>query len=131
MTVNKEWQKIKVNKIAPQEFKRLSEKENYYILDVTPKDTKLNASFIKGAVHCPLVYLADRYREIPKNRMLMITDWAMKQSPVAAKFLTIKGYSIVGVLKGGSERWNSEHFPVELRAPSQEIAPLYVPNKKK
>ena len=130
MTVNKEWQKVKVNKIAPQKFKRLLEREDFYILDVRPLDFRLNTSFIEGAVHCPLVYLADRYTEIPKNRRLLITDYAMKQSPVVAKFLTIKGYPIVGVLKGGLERWNSENLPIEQRVPTQKISSLNDLRKK-
>ena len=115
MTINREWQKRKVKKIAPQDLKVLLRKEDLYILDVRPQDFKRDASFIKGSLLCPLVYLADRYTEIPRDRRIVITDWAMKQSPVAAKFLTEKGYPVYGVLKGGIERWRSENLPVEER----------------
>jgi len=130
MTVNKEWRKIKVNKITPQKFKRLSKQKDFYLLDVRPLDFRTNSSFIKGSVHCPLVYLADRYTEIPQNRQIVIADYAMKQSPVAAKFLTIKGYPVVGVLKGGLERWNSEGLPTEQRVPTQKIGSLNVLREK-
>lgn len=78
----------------------------------------------------PLVYLADRYTEIPKDRKIVITDWAMKQSSVASKFLTVKGYTIVGVLKGGIERWKSENLPVEEREPAKKPDSLSIQKKK-
>ena len=130
MTVDKEWQKIKVNKIPPQQLKDLLEKEDVYILDVRPLDFKINTSFIKGSLHCPLVYLADRYREIPKDRQIVVTDYAMKQSPVVAKFLLQKGYSVVGALKGGVERWDSENLPLEHRVPTQKVGSLSGMKKK-
>lgn len=36
----------------------------------------------------------------------------MKQSTIAAKYLTIKGYDVIGILKGGTARWQSEGFPL-------------------
>jgi len=129
MSINKEWQEKKVNKIAPQDLKALLGREDLYILDVRPLEFKRDASFIEGALLCPLVYLADRYTEIPKDRRIVITDWAMKQSPVAAKFLTVKGYPVYGVLKGGMERWRSENLPVEEREPTAKFGPLNVPKQ--
>jgi len=130
MFINKAWQKIKIKKIRPKEFARLLKEKDFYILDVRPLDFKLNSSFIKGSFLCPLVFLADRYKEIPKGRQIMVTDWAMKQSPIAAKYLSIKGYPISGVLKGGIERWESEKFPVEQREATKKLLPLSLPENK-
>jgi rhodanese-related sulfurtransferase len=124
MTINEEWQKILVRRFTPGDLASLLEKENHYILDVRPLNFRRNSSFIKGSHLCPLVYLEDKYHEIPKDRPIIITDWAMKQSPVATKFLTIKGYPIVGVLKGGLERWESEHLAIEKREPFKNIKEL-------
>jgi len=130
MVINKEWQKIKIKKIRPKEFDRLLKEKDFYILDVRPLDFKLNSSFIKGSFLCPLVFLADRYKEIPKGQQIVVTDWAMKQSPIAAKYLSIKGYPISGVLKGGIERWESEKFPVEQREATKKLLPLSLPENK-
>ena len=100
------------------------EKENIYILDVRPLNFKRDKSFIKGSKLCPLVHLIDRYTQLPKDRKIMITDWAMKQSPTAAKFLIEKGYTVLGVLKGGLERWKADNFPVEERELVKGIGPL-------
>ncbi|UCF91251.1 MAG: rhodanese-like domain-containing protein [Desulfobacterales bacterium] len=130
MTTNQEFQNIKVAKLAPRELDTLLQKEDLYILDVRPLDFKRDTSFIAGAVLCPLVYLAERYSEIPKDRRIVITDWAMKQSTSAAKFLISRDYPVVGVLKGGLERWKSENYPVEERSPTLEVGSLTAPRKQ-
>lgn len=127
MIINKEWQRIKIKKIRPKKLAGLMREEDFYILDVRPSDFKLNSSFIKGSFLCPLVYLAVRYKDIPKDRKIVLTDWAMKQSPIAAKFLHIKGYPVDAVLKGGIERWESEKLPVEQREPTKGLLPLSLP----
>ena len=124
MFINHDWQKIKVKKISPEDLAKRIDTETLYILDVRPLNFTRNTSFIKGSVLCPLVFLATRYPEIPRDRKIVITDWAMKQSPVAAKFLIAKGYAILGVLKGGIERWESEKLPVEERKPITKLMPL-------
>jgi rhodanese-related sulfurtransferase len=121
MVIDKKWQKIPVKKLAPASFKSLHDTQNLYILDVRPLNFQRDTSFIFSAQHCPLVNLNKSYTSIPKSRAILITDWAMKQSPVAAKFLIQKGYQVEGVLKGGMERWKAESYPYESRDPhSQE-----------
>jgi rhodanese-related sulfurtransferase len=117
MVIDKNWQKIPVKKFAPASFKSLNDTQDFYVLDVRPLNFKRDTSFIFGAHHCPLVHLDRRYLSIPKNQRILITDWAMKQSPIAAKFLIQKGYHIKGVLKGGMERWKAESYPYESRDP--------------
>lgn len=124
MFVSKEYQKIRVKKIAPAKFEKLMEEKSPYILDVRPLKFERDTSFIPGARHCPLVYLADRYEEIPKDREIVLADWAMKQSVTAAKFLIIKGFSVTGVLKGGMERWKAADHPVEHRTSSDKAEDL-------
>ena len=124
MSTNHNWQKIKVKKFSPQKFAALLSTKSLFVLDVRPLNFKNNTSFIKGSVLCPLVFLADHHEEIPRDRQIVIADWAMKQSPVAAKYLIAKGYSVLGVLKGGIERWESEKFPVEKRKPEIKCIPL-------
>jgi rhodanese-related sulfurtransferase len=112
MAINEEWQAMEVAKIAPEELQALLKSQNPKILDVRPLDYDRDKNFIAGSEHCPLVHLSARYLTIEKDRPLVITDWAMKQSPMAAKFLISKGYTVAGVLKGGIERWEAEKLPV-------------------
>lgn len=124
MTENRKWQEIPVEKISPKQVSNTVTDPAIYVLDVRPLDFSQETAFIQGSFHCPLVYLSDRYIELPKNRKIIITDWAMKQSPSAAKFLIDKGYDVAGVLKGGIERWKAEHLPVEERAVTSTLSPL-------
>ena len=120
MVTNGQWNKIKVSKLSPKELRRILDEENPYILDVRPLDLQGNRSFLKGSTFCPLVFFFDRYKELPAAREFVITDRAMKQSPIAAKFLIAKGYKVLGVLKGGIERWVKEGFPAEERVLSEK-----------
>ena len=119
MTIDQTWQKIKVIKLSPASFKSMVDDKRVYLLDVRPLNFKRDTSFIHGAHHCPLVFLEERYQAmVPMDQDLLLTDWAMRQSPVAAKFLISKGYRVKGVLKGGLERWKSESYPFEDREPT-------------
>lgn len=124
MTENKKWQEIPVEKLSPKQLINTVKDPAIYVLDVRPLDFSNETAFIRNSFHCPLVYLADRYIEIPKDHNIVITDWAMKQSPSAAKFLIEKGYKVVGVLRGGIERWKSENLPVEERAVTSALSSL-------
>lgn len=124
MFVSKDYQKIRVRKLSPQKLKKFIEKNSPYILDVRPLKFERDTSFIKGAKHCPLVFLADKYKEIPKDRDIVITDWAMKQSVTAGKFLILREFPIKGVLKGGMERWKGIEYPVEQRTPTEGVGSL-------
>ncbi|MBF0102958.1 MAG: rhodanese-like domain-containing protein [Desulfobacterales bacterium] len=119
MTIDDEWQNIQVNKISPSEMLPCVDQKDIYILDVRPLDFEKDTHFIKNSAFCPLVFLADQYTKIPKNKKIITTDWAMKQSPTAARFLIKQGYNVLGTLKGGVERWRSENYPVENRDPKK------------
>lgn len=112
MKINEEWQRVEVPKIAPDDLMALLKAQNPYVLDVRPLDYERDNNFIEGSEHCPLVHLSARYTQLPRDRPIVVTDWAMKQSPMAAKFLLSKGYRVVGVLKGGIERWEADKLPV-------------------
>jgi rhodanese-related sulfurtransferase len=125
VTFNQEWRRIEVNKIRPRNLYKLLQKKPLYVLDVRPLSFQRDASFIPEAYLCPLVYLEKKYNEIPKDKNIVITDWAMKQAPIAAKFLIKKNYMVTGVLKGGMERWELEGFPVEQRKAVSQVGPLH------
>ncbi len=124
LVINPVWQKIKVRKIPPTDVAERLKNQDFYILDVRHLDPGTGTGYLRGSVACPLVYLSERYQEIPRERTIFITDRAMKQSPVAAKFLISKGYRVSGVLKGGLERWMSEKLPLEAEKPVKSLAPL-------
>lgn len=113
MKVNSEFMQVKVNKFTREELKKiLEEDEDVFLLDVRPDKYKGLTVFIPGSVHGSLFDLEDRYRSIPQDRKVIVTDAYMKQSPIAAKFLILKGYQIAGVLKGGVMHWQKSGYDV-------------------
>ena len=87
-----------------------------FLLDVRPQDYSKGPKFIKGSYHCPLLILTDRIHDLPKDKKIIICDWKMQQSPLAAKYLIAHGYNVIGVLRGGTMRWLSEKRPFESRS---------------
>ncbi len=121
MTVNKEYSKIKVKTIKPEKaLAMLDEETDLFIVDARPPDFKKITSFLKGSKIHPLMTLAENYHTIPKDRKIIVNDGFMRQSQVAAKFLILKGYNVVGVVKGGMSRWLEEGLPSVSR---EEISP--------
>jgi len=115
MVINEDSMKMRIKKIKPKKIVKLMKSKDIFILDVRPKDFKRDSSFIIGSVHCPLLDLTERYQEFPKDKDIVITDWAMRQSTLAAKYLKKEGFKVIGVLKGGIERWKHDNYPVENR----------------
>ena len=115
MFVDKDWQRIRVKMIPPKTFNVLLNGEKICHLDVRPQNYKRNRFFIKDSIICPLMDLETFFPNIEKDRFILVSDVAMQQSISAAKFLIKNKYSVIGVLKGGIERWMSERYPVEKR----------------
>ncbi len=86
------------------------------ILDVRPKNFEKGPNFIAGSQNFPVLTITKRIGEVPKDRPIILTDWAMRQSPLVARYLMANGYdNVLGVLKGGMIRWESEGYPFEHR----------------
>ncbi len=120
---DEDYPSIKINKISPKALYGLLQKDSsIFILDVCPIDCERDHLYIENSVICPMVYLEDWYHNIPKDRDIVIIDWANKKSLVAGKFLKKKGYKVIGSLKGGLLRWHAENMPVvEVKDPLKHI----------
>ena len=115
MYVNEAYTQVQVRKLSPREAAALLDAQQPFVLDVRPIEFKLNQSYIIGTEHCPLIDLVGRVNDFPRDRPLIITDWTMKQAPIAAIYLIKNNYHVLGILKGGIERWLMENLPVEER----------------
>lgn len=122
MTTNPKYANIKVTRLSPDKVAKLIEKPDIVILDVRPANFSRNNSFLANTVHIPLINIEKMAAELPKDRPILLTDWAMKQSLVAAKFLSEQKYTVIGVLKGGIERWKHENRPVVQKKPRSPVS---------
>jgi len=120
MAGSDELMSITVPKLSPLRVQDILAVASPYILDVRPLWWDETEAVLPQSRFIPLVELDQRYRELPVGQDIVIVDGAMMQSPSAARFLIAKGYSVLGVLKGGILRWEHEGFPVDYRKAADE-----------
>lgn len=119
MEVDKSFRNIKIDRLSPEEFRKQALRE-VLILDVRPKwwrQSKEKSGVVVGTdMMIPLLRLDKNLHQIPRNQPVLVVDRLMRQAPHAAKYLKLKGFNIVGVLKGGTKRWVKEGYPVLKQA---------------
>ena len=115
LVVENKYKGIKVNKLRPSKVQEYIAQGDVLIIDVRPRNFEKDPNFIAGARKFPLLTLVEDAHLLPKNKPLILTDWTMRQSPFAAKYLSANGFNVLGVLKGGIIRWEYEGLPVERR----------------
>ncbi len=93
----------------------ITKNKEILIIDVRPATFSKWPNFLVGSRNLPLLNITDRNAELPKDQPIILTDWTMRQSPLAAKYLLAHGFNILGVMKGGLVRWEAEGYPVETR----------------
>ncbi len=91
--------------VTVEELKaRMDRKSDFVLVDVRePAEAKICS--IPGAQLIPLNELAERYRELPKDRELIIHCRSGVRSARAAHFLKGRGYQDVHNLEGGILAW--------------------------
>jgi hydroxyacylglutathione hydrolase len=86
------------------------------IVDVrTP--TEFGAKRIDGAVPMPLSRLAERARELPHDRPLLVHCAGGYRSSIAASLLQQQGFTEVSELAGGIAAWEAAGLPISAQAP--------------
>ena len=68
---------------------------------------------IRGAVHVPLGYLADRATELPRDRPIVVQCQSGARSSIAASVLERLGVTNVMNLSGGMSAWVAAALPIE------------------
>jgi rhodanese-related sulfurtransferase len=114
MNIDAGMMNIKVHFIKPEKLYSIMKKKDILIVDIGDVRPEANRQrvYISGAVRYPLSELHEKYKELPKDIPLVITDVYMKRAPVAAKFLMANGLNVTGVLRGGVEAWLRAELPV-------------------
>jgi len=119
LVVNEAMAGISVAKLSPEEVEALRRRRpELAILDVRPRWWRPSQNFLAGTTGIPLIELEEKREHLSRGRPLLITDGAMLQSLSAAKYLAHHGYEVVGILKGGIERWEKERYPT---VPADEV----------
>ncbi|BCL59848.1 hypothetical protein DGMP_05410 [Desulfomarina profundi] len=96
--------RIDIPVMYPEEvYKKL---DSLVILDIGGPELHKIGSISQGSViHIALDDLEDKYEELPKDKLLVITDVAGKQENIAGRFLTMKGFTKLAAMGGGGRAW--------------------------
>lgn len=126
MRVSEELQRISVNKLPPAAFAEAMKDDNVLVVDVRPRwwrSSQERSGMVPGTdMQLPLLDLHRNLDQLPAGRPILLVDRLMRQSLPAAKYLTLKGYRVVGVLRGGTRRWVAEGRPVLARQDEPSLA---------
>ncbi len=76
------------------------------------------AKFVEGSVSIPLNHLADRAKELPHDRPLLVYCAGGYRSSIAASLLQQQGFSQVSEIAGGIAAWETANLPVIASAAS-------------
>jgi hydroxyacylglutathione hydrolase len=68
---------------------------------------------VAGSVNIPLSHLAERAKELPKNRPLLVYCAGGYRSSIAASLLKQQGFTQVSEIAGGLAAWETAKLPVD------------------
>lgn len=101
--------------VTPQEAQaRLKSRPAPYVLDVR-QPAEYAEGHIAGAALIPLDQLADRRRDLPRDREILCVCRSGSRSGTAVRQLVRDGYSAVN-LRGGMSAWQAARLPVKKGA---------------
>jgi hydroxyacylglutathione hydrolase len=81
-------------------------------VDVRAPDER-EQKFVAGSVSIPLNHLAERARELPRDRPLLVYCAGGYRSSIATSLLQLHGFHDVSEIAGGLTAWETAHLPVE------------------
>jgi Rhodanese-related sulfurtransferase len=109
--------------ISPRQF--ISDKRNFYIIDLRPDSAYRSLSSNKGSnvygrlngsVNIPYNQLSNEFSKIPKDRPVLLVDEAGSEGSKAAEILNTNGYKNVFVLFEGIDMFVNEIPPSERKS---------------
>ena len=93
------------SEITVHELHRLQEEnKNIQILDVR-EDSERSIAYIKGTIHIKITEIANRYKEIDKNKNIFVMCHTGTRSQSVVKWLKSQGYSNSVNVLGGIDAW--------------------------
>ena len=96
---------VKMERIKPEDFQVLNQKEDITILDVREVD-EFQAGHIEGALNAPLSTLDKEYEQLDSSKRYYVICQGGMRSERACQFLETKGFDVVNV-EGGMNQWKA------------------------
>ncbi|MDD5586663.1 MAG: rhodanese-like domain-containing protein [Alphaproteobacteria bacterium] len=103
--------------ISPRDLQSLVTKKDSFLLYDVRQPEEYNEGHIKNAVLMPLSDVPNRYKELPKDKKIVVYCRSGRRSAEAVSFLREKGYTNVINLSGGYQEW-AEIQKAEAKKPN-------------
>jgi len=97
---------------ADQLKQKIDNQEDITILDIREKED-YDKTHIKNAIHIPFEEVANRIKELPRNKELIIYDETGNRSKLIVESLTKKGFTQAINLINGYPDWQNKNYPIE------------------
>jgi rhodanese-related sulfurtransferase len=98
---------------APFAAERLADANAPLVIDVrAPRER--DVKHIAGSVGIPLNHLAERLKEVPSDRSLLVYCAGGYRSSIAASLLQLHGFADVSEIAGGFAAWEAAQLPTAL-----------------
>ena len=97
-------------KLSPDELKTLLDRKDICFLDVREPKELEEFGTIKGYVNIPIGQLESRYRELPKDKLIVTACNHGARASSAAEILEKHGYKTAGAC--GILEWKEKNYPV-------------------
>ncbi|MFA6296796.1 MAG: rhodanese-like domain-containing protein [Patescibacteria group bacterium] len=91
---------------------KIDNNEDIVILDIREKDS-FDKSHIKNAINMPFEEVANRIKELPRNKELIVYDETGNRSKLIVESLTKKGFTQAINLINGYLDWQNKNYPIE------------------
>ena len=100
-----------VAQVTPRAAAAMLARGDAAVIDVRGR-TEWEAGHLPGASHIPLGYLAERLRELPTDKRVVVQCQSGARSAIAASVLQARGLSNAANLAGGYVAWQQAGLPV-------------------
>ncbi len=91
---------------------KIDNKEDIAILDIRDKED-YDKTHIKNSINIPLEEVANRIKELPRNKELIVYDKTGNRSKLIVESLTKKGFTQAINLINGYPEWQNKDYPIE------------------
>lgn len=91
---------------------KIDNQEDITILDIRDKDN-YDKTHIKNSINIPFEEVADRIKELPRNKELIVYDETGNRSKLLVESLTKKGFTQAINLINGYTEWQNKSYPIE------------------
>ena len=104
-------EKPKYVDISVQQGKEMIDKGEFFILDVRTRE-EYNESHIMGSTLIPVEDLDIRFKELPRDKKILVYCRTGSRSATASEILVKNGFTLIYNMQGGITGWKNAGYEV-------------------